>query len=307
MTPSATLSARIAKFCRLRGDGIRSAYAAGRRLRHLPEYVQRRRIAAQVVPPAEFLIPERVGFRMFAPGAIAEANEIVAESQLLLTRADAKLAERRKARESKQFLINLLDPGELNLDSPFLRLALRPDLLSAVIAYLDTVPVLRSIQVFYSGFQEREPISSQLYHCDADDTRQVKVFVLCSPVEDANGPLTFLDAESSERVRRAVGYQFKGRLTDEQVDAVAGAGRAQPLVGEPATTCLLDTSRCLHFGSRVKPGAAPRLVAVIQYVTPFAFVLSGDHRAGAAFSALASQGLRPLQRGVLTGTPLSES
>ena len=183
-----------------------------------------------------------------------------------------------------------------------MQLALRPDLLDAIVSYMGTVPVLRSIQVFYSGTLEEEPTSSQLYHCDADDTRQVKIFVLCSDVGSDNGPLTLLDAARSATVRRATGYHFNRRLTDEQVDGVLG-GPAHPeeVVGGPGTLCLVDTSRCFHFGSRVVPGAAPRLVTMIQYLSPHAFVLPGDYHSGAAVAWRGDGQLSNLQRAVLTG------
>jgi hypothetical protein len=161
--------------------------------------------------------------------------------------------------------------------------------------------VLRSIQLFYSGAYDREPISSQLYHCDADDRRQVKIFVMCTDVRSENGPLTVLDATRSRRVRRATRYHYHSRLTDQQVEAIVGTAPPTEMVGPPGTMCLIDTSRCFHFGSRVTPGAAPRLVAMVQFLHPTAFVLPGDYRSGALLPRLALDGLSPLQRTVATG------
>ena len=297
---AATLVARVARNCRGRGETVRWAYVAGRRAANIWRHRDRRRLAAGVLPAANLALSEALGYRILPPGELSEAAEVVTDAQALLSRAEAKLAERRGKKGAKSFLINLLEPGDLSLDVPLLRLALRPDILATVVSYLGTVPVLHSVQVFYSGFQERAPISSQLFHADADDIRQVKIFVLCSRVAEENGPLTILGAEQSDHARHANGYQFKSRLTDEQVDQAVGGGASVALVGDPGTTCLVDTSRCLHYGSRVKPSAAPRLLAMIQYLTPYAFVLHGDERASVPHAALATPALSPLQYLVLT-------
>ena len=296
-----TLVARVARKCRGRSATVRWAYVAGRRAANFWRHRDRRRLAAGVLPPTDLALSKALGYRLLPPGALPEATEIVADAEALLSRAEARLAERRKKKKGKQFLVNLLDPGDLSLDAPLLRLALHPDILNTVVSYLGTVPLLQSVQVFYSGVQEREPISSQLFHSDADDIRQVKIFVLCSRVAEENGPLTILGAEQSDHVRSAIhGYQFRSRLTDDQVEQAAGAGASVVLVGEPGTTCLVDTSRCLHYGSRVKPGAAPRLLAMIQYLTPYAFVLHGNERGRVPYAALATSALSPLQHLILT-------
>jgi hypothetical protein len=217
----------------------------------------------------------------------------------LLARRDEVLHERRKAHQDKQFLVNLLGQSVLAADHPLVRLSLRPDLLDAVVAYMGTVPMLRTVQVFYSGAVDREPVSSQLYHCDADDVRQLKVFLLCSEVRRENGPLTILAASASERLRRKTQYSYIDRLSDDQVSSVLGPHTPVELVGTLGTMALVDTSRCFHFGSRVEAGAAPRLVAMVQYLSPFAFVV--PRGTPGPFAHLAATTHTPLQRAVLTG------
>jgi hypothetical protein len=289
---------------RFRGstDRWRQVFTLARHARHPLRFSTARRIARSLRPDSAVAIDPAQGFRCFPAGTFTEADELaVAAAQLLEARSVDDVLAKRKGAGRKRFLINVLDAATLDVNHPAVRLALRPDLLAAIAAYMGTVPVLRSIQVFYSGTLDREPTSSQLYHCDADDTRQLKIFVLCSKVESANGPLTMLDATRSGIVRQATGYTFHSRLTDQQVDdALGGPTRATELVGEPGAVGLVDTSRCFHFGSRVVPGAAPRLVTMIQFLSPSAFVLRGDYRSGAAVSG-GGDGLAPLQRAVLTG------
>jgi len=172
-------------------------------------------------------------------------------------------------------------------------------LLGNFLGYLGMVPVIAYLQVFYSEANSDEARSSQLFHCDADATSQVKIFVLCSEVTRSNGPLTLLDAETSRNVRSRLGYHFGGKIKDKRLAGIIDESDHVPIVGPPGTVCFVDTTQCFHFGSRVESGTAPRLVTMIQYLTPSSFMLPRDHRQGSPFRQLASRQMGRVQRMVL--------
>jgi hypothetical protein len=118
-------------------------------------------------------------------------------------------------------------------------------------------------------------------------------------VDEQSGPLTVLPADDSQRVRRALGYLYRQRLTDAQVASVVGTGRERPILGPAGTTVLVDTSRCFHYGSRVGPGAIPRLVTMIQYQTPYSFMLPAGAQTSLPFRRLIRSGMPALERLVL--------
>jgi len=146
--------------------------------------------------------------------------------------------------------------------------------------------VIAALNVYYSTSGGDEARSSQLFHCDADATRQMKIFVLCSEVTPAHGPLTLLDARTSREVRRRLGYSFGGKIKDKRLTSIVTPKDYHPIVGPPGTVCLVDTTQCFHFGSRVEPGVGPRIVTMIQYLAPSSFMLPRDHRAGSPFRHL---------------------
>lgn len=237
---------------------------------------------------------------MVAPsGRFPETDAIVNEARAALASYDSVNPPAGKNR--KRFLQNVLDASTLTLDSPILRLALRADVLSSVSRYLGVVPLLTTISVFHSDTVAGDPTSSQLYHCDGDDVTQIKIFVYCTDVDPPSGPLTLLDAATTREVQRRTGYWYRHRLTDEQVQAAVGAPREHVIVGPTGTTVFVDTSRCFHFGSRVAAGAPPRLAAMIQYQTPYSFMLPAAAETAAPFRRLLNPSLSPLQRLVLGG------
>ena len=291
-----TLHGRISKAFRVRGTRARALYTAARRAERFFRDRDRRTMF-RALPASPLTIDRARGYLAVPPGRFVEIPDVVRDAERVLAEADAIDAPRGKSQ--KRFLVNVLDASTLTLDSPVMRLALREDILAAVSRYLGVVPFLSAISVFHSDTVEGDLISSQLYHCDGDDVTQIKIFVYCTDVDVDSGPLTILDAASTSQVQRQTRYQYRMRLTDEQIHAVVGTSHEYPVLGPAGTSVLVDTSRCLHFGSRVSPGAPPRLVTMIQYQTPYSFMLPTPAQGALPFGRLVTPSLTPLQRLVL--------
>lgn len=287
---------RLTKAFRVRGPRVRQIYHTARRVERFFRDAERR-AALEHLPPTTIRIEPDAGFLVVKPGVFEEAGEIVRDAREQLARFNAAAPPEGKNR--KRFLQNVLDASTLTLDSAALRFALRENVLAAVVRYLRIVPFLTSIQVFHSDTIEGLPTSSQLYHCDGDDVTQVKVFVYCSDVDAASGPLTMLDARTSRDVQRRTGYWYRHRLTDDDVQRLIGRGHEHPILGAAGTTVFVDTSRCFHFGSRVAPDAPARLVTMIQYQTPYSFMVPTSAQGSLPFRRLLKPGLGTLQRQVL--------
>jgi hypothetical protein len=295
---SMPLATRINHFFQHRSESERRVFERMRQALSLPTIVGRRAAAREIVADASFTIHRDRGYAVLPPDAFPETREIVEVTANLGCNVDlAKPGLSKKARSG--FMVPMIDMASLTLDSPMLRLALRPDVIAAVSSYLGMVPVIAYLQVFYSEANSDEARSSQLFHCDADATSQVKIFVLCSEVTRSNGPLTLLDAGTSRAVRSRLGYHFGGKIKDKRLAGIVDQSNHVPIVGPPGTVCFVDTTQCFHFGSRVESGTAPRLVTMIQYLTPSSFMLPRDHRQGSPFRHLATQQMGRVQRMVL--------
>lgn len=292
------ISTRINHFFQHRSERERILFEKVRQTLSLPTILRRRAAAREIAADAPFTLDREHGFKIFPPGRFPEAEEIVALTRGLGQHVDLnRPGLSKKARSG--FMVPMLDLATLDLSSPFLGLALRPDVIAAVSSYLGIVPVIAHLNVYYSAAGAEEARSSQLFHCDADATAQVKIFVLCSEVTPAHGPLTLLDAHTSRAVRRQLGYHFGGKVKDKRLSGVITPADYHPILGAPGTVCFVDTTQCFHFGSRVEQGAGPRLVTMVQYLTPSSFMLPRDHRAGSPFRHLATPSMSRLQRLVL--------
>jgi hypothetical protein len=182
-----------------------------------------------------------------------------------LARADD--AQRAQQSGHKAFWTRLLDEdkldGRLPTDNPFVRFALQPNVLAAVGRALGELPQLDDVLLTLSRPTDAPLSYSQLWHLDHDDVRTIKVFVYLTDVADlGDGPFTFLPGPASDRF----GFSVKSHRRD---DAILRRARPEEIVSVTAprlSTFAVETSRCLHMGSRVKPGHS-RLLYTASYIS----------------------------------------
>jgi hypothetical protein len=277
----------------------RRVRAAERREAWRERDAERYRAAEELAAEADLSIPADAGFVLLPPGTFALADDVVAAGNRLI---DDIGHDELMTRNTKDGFMaqGFLPPEALHLDSAYMRFVLSEAVLGPVSAYLGVVPVLNLVDLWYSVHGAEKHKSSQRWHLDSGDTTQVKVWIHCSDVGPDSGPLTVLDAASSDDFAERIDYDFgKGhRVADEFVDELAGSA-VTALEGPAGTVHFVDTSRCFHFGSRVDQGGTPRRVFVAQYLTPYAFRFRPDHLQRAPYSALARDGSSELERLVL--------
>ena len=291
---------KLPRYMVLGTEARRGAYTAYKRALNRKAFTLRERLVREHAHEAGFTIPRDQGFKVFAPGAFAEEDEIVRGAQEHIASIDVEALNTSQKSQLKQ---GLLPKESVNLESAYFRFALRPDILASVSTYLGVVPVLTAVDIWYSTNQGqgKKLGNSQLYHCDWADVSQVKIFFYATETDTASGPLVVMGANTSKILRDKAKYQFgvNSKLTDEQVHALVGDKDQHPLTGPAGTCTFVDTSRCFHYGSRVLEGAKPRTLALFQYSTPSAFSLPVDYREAAPYSHLATPQVSLLQRLVL--------
>ena len=114
-------------------------------------------------------------------------------------------------------------------------------------------------------------MGSQLFHLDKPDRRYTSLFINLVPVDEECGPFTFFDKPISDGLRKSLRYEKRyylgdGRLTDEEVFGQTSKGKLIRLTGPVGSGAIVDTSECIHFGSRsIK---AERALMRITYMSP---------------------------------------
>jgi hypothetical protein len=160
------------------------------------------------------------------------------------------------------FLVRLAKDSFFVNHPDVLQFVSQPKLVDLASHYLGELPILSSVELWWSPVNQSAQ-SSQLFHFDEEDDRQLKFFLNVVDIGPENGPFTAIDAVSSGAFLSA-GGKHHGRHTDSFVFAKAGASSPQPFVGPAGSIAAVDTSRCLHFGSR--GNTADRFVLMFQFV-----------------------------------------
>jgi hypothetical protein len=160
----------------------------------------------------------------------------------------------KQASTHKSFWVRLSDEdvrdGQFDLDNPLVRFALQPRILAVIAHALGEVPQLSDVLLSLSSDSDPGLKYSQLWHRDYDDVRTIKLFSYLTDVDsEADGPFTFIPGPVSDRQR------FTRRThVEDAVVLRGGAVRPVAITGRRLSVFAVETSRCLHMGSRMAPG-----------------------------------------------------
>ena len=276
-------------FYRLRQTSLGRAVLSGASFLRSPREARYRRQVAREFTARVSAVPvdARKGYALVQPADLAGFEAIrplclklFETKRVKIEREFAEMAsgtsdEQAKFRAAKRkFLRNLFSNDDLRRNPELVDFALSDAALGAAAKYLGTIPYLNRVDLLYSIPRDgHDQIASQLFHVDPEGLSQVKFFINVCPVGEPEGPFTFIPADDTERILRAIRRLRQqrrspqvGRYLDEEIEAVGGTGAIIKVSGGVGSGIAVDTSRCLHMGSRVAPGAF-RLCLYLQYCT----------------------------------------
>ena len=182
-------------------------------------------------------------------------EDVIRAGRAKMDRADRIITEAPAGTSAKAFWDRLLDDelvdGRLPASSPFARFALQPRLLALLTRAMGGLPQLDYVLLTLSHPTDAPLAQSQLWHRDHDDTRTIKVFAYLTDVSGAeDGPFTFIPGPASDRV----GFTLRSHLPDERMFSRIPRIAASSIIAPAGSVFAVETSRCLHMGSRVTPG-----------------------------------------------------
>jgi hypothetical protein len=191
--------------------------------------------------------------------ARARAEELYRQPR---TRDDAEAG-------SKATFLTKLATGSFEIDDPFVTLALHPSALAVANGYLELRSTLRALDLWLTEPTPGPAIQTQLWHRDADDVVNVKMFVYFTDVTRGAGPLCYAPGTHPLGDRRRLPeHDEQGRSTDEQLAAIVPEHDWVYCEGKPGTVVFADTC---GYHKQVKPESDERMLLVSHYVsgTPF--------------------------------------
>ena len=205
-------------------------------------------------------ISREEGYRLFSQDLFPQLPEIVVACNAIFNRRKSEIVD--CTQYNKAYFYNILTPEDLCQHPVLIGFALSPAVIDAVSGYLGQNPRLHSIGVFYTEVNDSVS-GSQLYHVDGDARSQVKCFVNIWEVGAGSGAFTFLPKRYCSHTVRTKG--LLKLISDDEVENILPVSEQVEVLGMPGSGVFVDTSQCLHQGSRAREN--PRLVFQFQYVT----------------------------------------
>ena len=188
---------------------------------------------------------------------------------------------------SKATFLTKLATGSYDADDPFVRLALHPNALAVANGYLRLHSTLRSLDLWLTQPTPGPAIQTQLWHRDADDVMNVKMFVYFTDVTRAAGPLCYAPGTHPlGPLRDLPERDEQARSTDEQLARIAPERDWVLCEGKPGTVVFADTC---GYHKQLKPEGDERLLLVAHYVSGTPFVPHALEIRGADAGALTDE------------------
>jgi hypothetical protein len=178
----------------------------------------------------------------------------------------------------KDFRVDLMSRG-VSAAHPLLKVALDVRLLEIVAAYLGMWPSLHSIGAWLNYPTPTPAASSQLWHHDPEDLRIIKAFIYLQPVNEENGPFTYIPGTHPFGRHVAIGAKYKkSGVSDEQLHEAFPRAAWRVCTG-PANTMILADTVGYHRGG--KPVCGTRLLVTFTYTSGTPLVQSSMWLKGA--------------------------
>jgi len=172
-----------------------------------------------------------------------------------------------KKKYGKKAFDKILLSEDLLSDEKVFNFVTNDYLIGIVENYLENKPQILHSHIWYSYNDMNLNNSSQEFHLDYEDRKQIKLFLFLNNVTKDNGPTIVLDKKESEKIIKKNNYKLSygspTRLSDELVDME----KAIYMTGKKGSVILLDTSSVLHCGSRKSSDV--RKVLMVQYVSSY--------------------------------------
>lgn len=136
--------------------------------------------------------------------------------------------------------------------------------------YLGTLPILTNFQMWYSPNESDQLLGSKFMHRDAEDFRQLKIFIPIEEVGENNAPLHVVDSQESSKiyeylVKKKIVKRRNEKINDEHFTKFNPT--IHKILLKKDQCALVDTCACYHFGSRGI--AKPRKLLFLHFTTAF--------------------------------------
>ena len=238
---------------------------------YLSKYLHFKTSLERQVIKESTLMTFKNGFLRLDPKDLASlginALEIISEIETQINKKKRKIDYNKPINE-------LLSSRDFKTHYKTFKFVTNDNLIKIISNYLGFIPLLTHISLWFSPNQYNLQNSSQEFHLDHEDIKQVKGFFLVDDVTEDCGPTIFLNSNDSKKILNQLDYRTNRsskRISDTTINKDNKNIKIN-CTGEKGTLYLIDTSNCFHCGSR--KSSKPRKILAFQFITTFSTSLN---------------------------------
>ncbi len=283
-----------------------------KKIAHPVEYLQRKYLAYTICSYSQYkrYIPRDIAYKKLNAEDIPESQAIVSACQNYIKRIQEKIENIPQKRTLIFPLVDrdLIQDGNTPenacrvCDIPGLEeFMVNPRMLEMVTCYLGEAPIIASANL-YMSLPNDTLIGSQRFHFDGESFRQIQFIFAITDVDEETGPFTLIPGDKADLINRIID-PAQSRISDEEVYQIVDKADAIKLIGPAGSVWAVDSSRCLHYGSRGNKKVRCHLQ--MQYMSRFAPVQSSCELLGVVMNKKLT--LSTLQKMALSITKIYEN
>ena len=221
------------------------------------------------------IIDKKIGFRIFNKNELINTDKLLADLKKWSTNKIRTLDKKEivalaKKGSIKPYYLNLLELEDLKNLKSLKSFIQSNELINLLFKYYGFIPHLSHLAVFYSNNslyvnKSGTNLGTQNAHFDNHDLKHVKIFLNISDVTKESGPLHIYNKSISNYFKINTGRRFKRKPVRDDHELQIIKGNGVDLIGNSGTLGIVDTTNCLHYGSRVGNNKG-RITLVIHFV-----------------------------------------
>ena len=159
--------------------------------------------------------------------------------------------------------INNLNSNFFDANNPLLKIALDEEILNLVENYFNERAIIWDLRIIKSENNINLKLNKdQLWHRDKYDNKSLRLWLSLSDCDINCGPFQFLPHDISKKIIKS----YITRVDDNYIIKKKLFNNIQYLLTKKGDISLIDVSKLLHCGSRIKAGKS-RLIFNVIYTT----------------------------------------
>jgi len=131
--------------------------------------------------------------------------------------------------------------------------------------YFDSIPMLRSINLYYTEGKQNVTVSSSMnWHKDLHHKKLIKIMYFINDVKDENGPTNFFNKKNSKNIKY---NNFPNYFSDAELKSQNISFNQEKCLGNSGESFMIDTANCFHMGSRSKKDRLQIIITISPYAS----------------------------------------